>query len=67
MKHFKRLSRTSPAKLRSAQSGFTLLEVMVAVVVLTVGILALNAMQISAIRVNRAAGNLTGAVNIGQE
>ena len=64
---FKRRSRCRPLTPCDPQSGMTLLEVMVAAVVLSVGILALNAMQVSAIRVNRAAGNLTRAVTVGQE
>jgi len=62
-----RPSKFNRIRPQDPESGLTLLEVMVAVVVLTVGILALNAMQVSAIRVNSAAGNLTKAVSVGQE
>ena len=61
-----RISRFNRIRPPDPESGLTLLEVMIAVVVLTVGILALNAMQVSAIRVNSAAGNLTKAVSAGQ-
>lgn len=41
--------------------GFTLLEVLVAMVILTIGILALFGMQISAIRGNSIANDITDA------
>ena len=43
------------------QSGFTLIEVLVAMVILTIGILSLYSMQISAIRGNSLANHLTTA------
>jgi len=43
------------------QKGFTLIEVLVAMVILTVGILALYTMQISAIKTNSHASHLTTA------
>ncbi|PLX48028.1 MAG: hypothetical protein C0613_12150 [Desulfobulbaceae bacterium] len=43
------------------QKGFTLIEIIIALFVFTVGILALNKMQIVAIRGNANANSLTGA------
>lgn len=43
------------------EKGFTLIEVMVALFVFTIGILALNKMQLVAIRGNSNANGLTGA------
>ena len=48
----------------SRQQGFTLLEILVAMTILAVGILALGTMQISAIRANDFAGSLNGALNL---
>jgi type IV pilus assembly protein PilV len=45
--------------IRSEQAGFTLLEVLVAVVIFTIGILSVNAMQIAAIGGNTAANRIT--------
>jgi type IV pilus assembly protein PilV len=46
---------------RNLEAGLTLLEVVVAVGILTVGILAVATMQISAIRGNASAGKVTEA------
>ncbi|MDH4316908.1 MAG: prepilin-type N-terminal cleavage/methylation domain-containing protein [Desulfobulbaceae bacterium] len=43
------------------KNGFTFIEVMVAMVIITVGILSLNAMQVSYIRGNATAGHVTMA------
>ena len=43
------------------QDGFTFIEVMVALVVVTIGILSLNAMQVAYLRGNETAGHLTMA------
>ena len=43
------------------ESGFTLIEVLIALAILTIGILSVNAMQISSIKGNSVANNLTGA------
>jgi type IV pilus assembly protein PilV len=47
--------------------GFTLIEVMVAIVVLTVGLLAVGTMQISAIRGNFMSGNTSVALSLASE
>ena len=48
-------------KTRQSEKGFTLIEVLVAMVILTIGILSLYTMQISSIRGNSHAGRLTEA------
>jgi len=56
----------SEAKRKSEQ-GFTLIEVMVAIVILTVGLLAVGTMQISAIRGNFMSGNTSIALSLAGE
>ena len=48
-------------KTLQSENGFTLIEVLIAMVVLTIGILSLYAMQMSAIRGNSHANRLTEA------
>ncbi|MEA3477550.1 MAG: prepilin-type N-terminal cleavage/methylation domain-containing protein [Bacteroidota bacterium] len=45
------------------ENGFTLLEVLIAVAILTIGILGVNALQITAIRGNSTARGLTESTN----
>jgi prepilin-type N-terminal cleavage/methylation domain-containing protein len=47
--------------------GFTLIEVIIAISIFTIGILAVGSMQISAINGNESANNLTGATTWGQD
>jgi len=47
-------------------SGFTLVEIMVAMVILVIGLLGLSLMTVSVIRGNRKAGDLTVATNLCQ-
>ena len=49
----------------SEQTGFTLIETLVAIMVLTIGILALYTMQLSAIQGNSTAGQITRAATAG--
>ncbi len=49
------------------KSGFTLIETMVAIVVLSIGVMALYAMQTTAIKGNAVAISLTTAANLGQD
>jgi type IV pilus modification protein PilV len=47
--------------------GFTLIEVLIAIVILTVGLLAVGSMQISAIRGNFMGGNTSIALSLASE
>ncbi len=47
--------------------GFTLLEVMIAVAVLSLGILAVGTMQVSSVQGNSLAGNTTEATTLAEE
>ncbi|RJX28226.1 MAG: prepilin-type N-terminal cleavage/methylation domain-containing protein [Desulfurivibrio sp.] len=46
-------------KIIASQSGFTLIEVLIALAIFTIGILSVNAMQIASIRGNFNANNIT--------
>jgi type IV pilus modification protein PilV len=59
----KRLKFREPRR----QDGWTLIEVLVAVVILTVGLLAVGTMQISAIRGNFMGGNTSIALTLASE
>jgi type IV pilus modification protein PilV len=48
-------------------AGFTLIEVLMAIVILTVGLLAVGTMQISAIRGNFMSGNTSTALSLASE
>jgi prepilin-type N-terminal cleavage/methylation domain-containing protein len=50
---------TSSMKRVKKQGGFTLIEVLIALTIFAVGLLAMAAMQTSAIRMNSTAGHLT--------
>jgi len=49
------------------QSGFTLLEVLIAISILTVGLLGVAQMQIMGIRGNYFSGNTTAALTLAEE
>ncbi len=51
----------------SGVAGFTLIEVLVAIIILTVGLLAVGTMQISAIRGNFMGGNTSIALSLASE
>jgi type IV pilus assembly protein PilV len=57
-----RMNRTNATKMRrgSKEEGFTLLEVIVAISILTFGILAVASMQASSIRGNSLSSGVTG-------
>ena len=67
MKIIQRVSlalRLSPA---GAQDGFTLVEILVAIVVLSFGVLGVVGMQAAALQSNRSARNQSTAVALGRE
>jgi type IV pilus modification protein PilV len=51
----------------SAQHGFTLLEVMIALAIFAIGILAVSAMQINSINVNAGARMQTEATSVASD
>jgi type IV pilus assembly protein PilV len=51
----------------SVEEGFTLIEIMIALVVMSIGLTALAAVQISAIRGNAFSKRMTTAVSIADE
>ena len=59
--------RAAKAEKTKRQEGFTLLEVIVAISILTIGLLAIASMQISAIQGNSLAGSLTKGTSIAQD
>jgi type IV pilus modification protein PilV len=61
------MNSMSPEKAKQRQEGWTLIEVLVAVVILCVGLLAVGTMQISAIRGNFMGGNTSIALTLASE
>ncbi len=57
------IKQKKAAPFLSGQKGFTLIEVIVALAVVTIGIVVVNAMQITATRGNFTASNITTASN----
>jgi prepilin-type N-terminal cleavage/methylation domain-containing protein len=55
-----------PQAGRQWESGFTLVEIMVAIVILSIGLLASASMQLSAVHVNSSAYGMTAATNLAQ-
>jgi len=54
-------------RLPNGDKGFTLLEVIVAISILTFGLLAVASMQLTAIRGNYNASNITEATTVAQD
>ena len=52
---------------KKRQGGFTILEVLVAISILTVGLLAVASMQVSGMRTNAYARNVTEGMNLAQD
>jgi type IV pilus assembly protein PilV len=65
MKNIRKLF--SKKKVFGNQSGFTLLEVLIAISILTVGLLGVAQMQIMGIRGNYFSGNTTTALTLAEE
>lgn len=57
----------TPPVARPSEGGFTLVEIMVAIVVLSIGLFIVASMQISAVDTNASAGRMTESVNLAQE
>ena len=53
--------------LYQRQRGFTLIEVMIALVILTVGLLGLASLQMSAIKGNHLSDNITSALTLAED
>jgi len=67
-RHFAQDHKTSQQGLPAVpMAGFTLIEVLVAIVILTFGLLAVGSMQISAIRGNFMGGNTSIALSLASE
>ncbi len=67
------MEKNQPIKKRIGRSyrmqlngGFTLTEIMIAVVVLGIGFMAAASMQIAAVRANTSANQMTAALNLAQ-
>jgi len=56
-----------PARLRRASRGFTILEVLVAIMILSIGVLGALGMQVNAIRMNREIRLQATALNLARE
>jgi type IV pilus assembly protein PilV len=54
-------------RLMRPEEGFTLIEIMITLVIMSIGLIALSGLQINAIRGNVFSKRLTTAVSIGQE
>ncbi|AUM00879.1 type IV pilus modification protein PilV [Zoogloeaceae bacteirum Par-f-2] len=55
-------ARPAPSRLRRVETGFSLLEVLIAVLVLAVGLLGMAALQINALKNNQSSFQRTQAV-----
>ena len=54
-------------RLMCAEEGFTLIEIMITLVIISIGLMALSGLQVNAIRGNVFSKRLTTAVSIGEE
>lgn len=60
-------NKTCTEMILQNQKGFTLIEVMIAIFILSVGLLAVASMQVSAIRGNHFSDNVTVALALAEE
>ena len=60
-------SKKTAIKKSQKDQGFTLIEVLIAITIFAVGLLAVAAMQISAINVNSTAGQITPRITWAQD
>jgi type IV pilus assembly protein PilV len=67
MRMKKTRAMSSRGKMSDGQSGFTLLEVLIAVSILTIGLLGVASMQASAIRGNYFSDNTTTALCLAED
>ena len=67
MRRIKNIINRARNPRRARQEGFTLIEILVAVVILSVGLLGMAAMTIIIIRGNRMAVRQTNATNLAQQ
>ena len=54
-------------RLMWSADGFTLIEIMITLVIMSIGLMALSGLQVNAIKGNAFSKRLTTAVSIGQE
>ncbi len=57
----------TPNSIRDSETGFTILEIIVAISILSIGLLAVGSMQISAIRGNALASGVTEGTSWGTD
>jgi type IV pilus modification protein PilV len=63
---YKNCTKTHMEKLKK-EGGFTLIEVLIALTIFAIGLLAVAAMQVSAVKVNSTAGKLTNLSTLGMD
>ncbi len=66
MRHILERFKRSESRIGAADEGFSLIEVLMAVAIFSIGILAVGSMQITATKENTSAGKMTIASNIAQ-
>ena len=59
--------KPSPGRTTDRESGFTLIEILIAITILTVGLLGVASMQVSAIRGNDFSGSVTTGLCLAED